>query len=169
MGIVNFLDRKQNTVAVIFGFNNDNSFLSNFESCSVILPAEANLPEMDFDSVENAYMAWKTLDYEQRLHMQAMSASEVKNYSIDGKISLRSDYSDEGRLQIMEQLLRQKFSDKNPELKQKLIDTGDIPIIEANDLGDVFFGFCYSEGYGYGMNHLGCLLMQIRQDISCTN
>ena len=167
MGLVKFEDRKQRELFMLWGFNNEGSFLSNFYPCDITLPAEGNLPELDFNSVENAYMAWKTIDLSQRLFLQSISAKEAKEYSVEGNIQLRDDYSDEGRLQIMQILLQQKFSDKNIELKKMLIETGECPIIEANDWGDVFFGVCYEKGYG--LNHLGRLIMKIRDDISLEN
>lgn len=76
---------------------------------------------------------------------------------------MRADWDDARnyRLVVMEQLLREKFSDKNPELKQKLIDTYDAELIEGNTWNDTFWGVCG----GIGKNHLGKLLMKIRRDL----
>ena len=45
--------------------------------------------------------------------------------------------------------------------KQKLIDTGDIELVEVNSWGDTFYGVCN----GVGENHLGKLLMKIRKEL----
>jgi predicted NAD-dependent protein-ADP-ribosyltransferase YbiA (DUF1768 family) len=63
----------------------------------------------------------------------------------------------------MKELVSQKFSDKNPELKQKLIDTKDIVLIEGTTWGDSFFGVNLKNGQG--KNHLGQILMNIRQTL----
>ena len=60
----------------------------------------------------------------------------------------------------MEFLLRQKFSDQNKVLKEKLLATGEAEIVEGNDWDDTFFGVCN----GVGENQLGKLLMKIRDE-----
>jgi predicted NAD-dependent protein-ADP-ribosyltransferase YbiA (DUF1768 family) len=58
----------------------------------------------------------------------------------------------------MAQLIASKFSDLNPTLKQRLIDTGERQLIEDNWWHDYFWGVCQ----GRGENHLGRLLMEHR-------
>ena len=129
------------------------------------LPAEPehNIPQMEFKSTENAYMAWKTTDLELRRKIQAMEPKEAKKLHIANGIEIRDNYDAEMRLMTMTELIRQKFSVKNPELMQKLIDTGDVPLIEGNQWGDTFYGFCFD--LGYGMNHLGRILMERRREL----
>lgn len=62
------------------------------------------------------------------------------------------------RLQIMEIALRAKFG-ANPDLRERLLATGDREIIEGNAWGDRFWGVCR----GQGDNHLGRLLMRLRE------
>ncbi|NBV54175.1 MAG: NADAR family protein, partial [Proteobacteria bacterium] len=75
----------------------------------------------------------------------------------------RPDYSDAGRLTIMLELNRQKYSPRNPRLREQLLATGNAVLMEGNDWGDTFFGFDYNRGYG--QNHLGRILMQVRAEI----
>lgn len=70
---------------------------------------------------------------------------------------MRSDWEDI-KLQIMEDLLVQKFA--YPELKEKLLQTGDQLLVEGNYWGDTFWGVDNKKG---GLNHLGKLLMKIRE------
>jgi predicted NAD-dependent protein-ADP-ribosyltransferase YbiA (DUF1768 family) len=58
-----------------------------------------------------------------------------------------------------------KFDGRDIKLREKLIDTGDRQLIEANDWGDTFFGVCD----GVGRNHLGEILMKIRSNIKREN
>lgn len=61
----------------------------------------------------------------------------------------------------MSGLVRQKFNHRYPELRTKLLSTGDLEIIEGNHWGDTFWGVCN----GTGENHLGRILMQVREDL----
>jgi ribA/ribD-fused uncharacterized protein len=74
-------------------------------------------------------------------------------------LKLRSDW-DDVRLKVMEYGLREKFL-KNDDLKELLLQTGNEELVEGNWWGDVFFGVCK----GVGENHLGKLLMKIRDEI----
>jgi predicted NAD-dependent protein-ADP-ribosyltransferase YbiA (DUF1768 family) len=55
--------------------------------------------------------------------------------------------------------LRDKFSD--PELRAKLLATGDEFLVEGNHWGDTYWGVCN----GKGRNMLGSLLMKVREEI----
>jgi hypothetical protein len=56
-------------------------------------------------------------------------------------------------------LLAQKFS--HDHLREKLIGTGAAMLIEGNTWGDTYWGVCNGEGY----NHLGRLLMDLRDEL----
>ena len=74
------------------------------------------------------------------------------------RIRLRKDW-DTYRLAWMEQVLICKFN-QNPILLQKLLDTYPTPLAETNTWGDTFWGVCN----GQGENHLGQILMKIREE-----
>jgi predicted NAD-dependent protein-ADP-ribosyltransferase YbiA (DUF1768 family) len=61
---------------------------------------------------------------------------------------------------IMLDLLTEKFA-QEPE-RSTLIDTGDAHLVEGNWWGDTFWGEC---PLGTGENHLGKLLMVVRESI----
>lgn len=152
----------------IFRFEDENRFLSNFWPCQVTLPEEKvliddsllTLPEMEFKSVEHAYVAWKTLSLDMRKHIQTLTAGKAKKVSREDGFIIRPDIEDEKRVKIMRHLILQKFSERNSELLIKLLATGSIAIVEGNTWHDTFFGFDLIKGFG--CNHLGLLIMEIR-------
>ena len=66
----------------------------------------------------------------------------------------------------METLIRQKFT-RYPELGNKLLETGDAKLIEGNNWNDRFYGAVYDTNRNewMGENHLGKLLMKIREEL----
>ena len=108
-----------------------------------------------FKTVENAYQAAKEENFDRRKLYQSITPKQAKQ--LGRKATLRKDW-EEVKLEIMEVLVRKKF--QNPSLKKKLIATGDQWIIEGNEWGDIFWGV-YK---GRGSNHLGRILMKIRQE-----
>lgn len=136
-------------------FSEKNAFLSNFAPCKV------SYAGVQFTSVEAAYQAAKCKKWDDTLKFKFLTAAEAKK--LGRRVEMRPDWDDirNYRLIVMEELLREKFSDKNPELKQKLIDTYDAELIEGNTWNDTFWGVCA----GVGENHLGKLLMKIREEL----
>ena len=61
---------------------------------------------------------------------------------------------------VMLSFIRAKF--EWPDLRKKLIDTGDAYLEEGNDWGDRIWGVCD----GVGENRLGKILMQVRDEIN---
>ena len=79
------------------------------------------------------------------------------------QVELRHDW-ETFRLQVMEELLRRKFS--HPDLAEKLIATYPEELVEGNTWGDQFWGATKDRKLGWvGENHLGRLLMQIRGEL----
>ncbi len=138
-------------------------FLSNMYPCKVILPANGDLPEMEFNSVEQAYMASKVTDVKVREHIAALSPKDANMFSRTDDFPLREDFTEEYKLEIMRNLVAQKFSDENPELNQKLINTDNSVLVEGNYWNDDYWGFDLKAGYG--QNHLGRILMEVRKNI----
>ena len=67
----------------------------------------------------------------------------------------------------MESGLRYKFSKHNPKLRQKLLDTNGVELVEYNYWHDVFWGVCKKTEVGE--NHLGKLIMKIREEVDNEN
>ena len=126
-------------------------FLSNF------WPAVVELDGVKYPTVEHAYQAAKTLDLEQRAKIAASSTPGVAKRE-GKKVVIRQDW-DEVKIPTMRSLLQQKFQIAS--LRRKLLATGDQEIQEGNTWGDRFWGICR----GSGQNHLGKLLMVVREEI----
>ena len=73
-------------------------------------------------------------------------------------VKLREGW-DDIKLSVMEDLLRQKFTETY--VRGRLLDTGKRILVEGNNWGDTFWGVCRNTG----QNQLGRLLMKIRLDI----
>lgn len=136
----------------ITSFTCGNRFLSNFYPCYV------ELDGAPYPSVEHAYQAAKTFDIgiRERLQSSLLSAGHAKG--MGRRLPLRWNW-DEIKLEVMEKLLRQKF--RCPYFRACLLATQDAELIEGNTWGDTFWGVCN----GVGENHLGKLLMQVREEI----
>ena len=133
-------------------FKGQHAFLSNFQPCTVWLDDDC------YASVEHAYQAAKSFDPGYReIVRETTRPGDVKRFA-KTLAAIRPDW-DAVRVEIMEDLLRQKF--RNPELAPKLLETGDEELVEGNTWGDTFWGVCK----GKGENNLGKLLMKIRKEL----
>ncbi len=132
------------------------TFLSNFWPAVVTYDGET------YASVEHAYQAAKTLDLDLRRAVREAptgAAAKKKGQAIPSS-KLRPDWP-ELKLQVMEDLLRQKFA--HADLRAQLLATAPKRLVEGNTWGDTFWGVCK----GSGSNHLGQLLMRIRAEMLC--
>lgn len=68
------------------------------------------------------------------------------------------------KVRLMSSLLDQKFA-RGTQLRERLVATGDVPLIEGNTWGDTFWGVCGTEGE----NRLGKMLMRIRAEAQQEN
>lgn len=128
-------------------------FLSNFFPTDSPIVCDMGV---QYPSVEHAYQAHKTTNYEERVLISKLpTAGAAKKYS--HTMDVRPEWKSI-RLGIMEGLLRQKFS--QPSFKRRLLDTGSKELLEGNTWNDTFWGICD----GKGSNHLGKLLMKIREE-----
>ncbi len=141
---------------IIDEFQGEYRFLSNFWMCDI------KYEGITYTSSEAAYQAAKSLD--SRVREAFTTVMPGKSKRMGSSVELREDW-EEVKLQVMEVIVREKFW-HNPELKQKLTDTGDAFLIEGNTWGDKFWGCTYtkSDPRWEGANHLGVILMQIRSE-----
>ena len=139
-------------VQTIKEFQQEYRFLSNF------WPVNVQLQGLWFPTVEHAYQAAKTLDIKEREAISYLSTpGEAKRAG--RRLPMRADW-DEIKLSVMEDLIRQKF--QSPSIRTKLLETGNAKLEEGNYWKDRFWGV-YN---GRGENHLGKILMKIRNEIS---
>jgi ribA/ribD-fused uncharacterized protein len=126
------------------------TFLSNFWECDVVYN------DMKYRNSESAFQAQKCANSSDKYKFIALSGAEAK--AMGKRVDLREDWNDV-RLDVMYQVLQAKFA-QNPDLYQQLKDTGSEEIIETNWWYDKYWGVCN----GVGENHLGKLLMWIRDN-----
>lgn len=124
------------------------AFLSNFYESPIAHGG------VTFGSVEAAFQAQKCPSMADKFGK--LTPSKAKK--LGRRVQLRSDWENI-RVTVMYNLLTTKFED--PELRKKLLDTGDAKLIEGNSWGDRYWGTVNGEG----RNVLGKLLMKVRDDI----
>jgi ribA/ribD-fused uncharacterized protein len=108
-----------------------------------------------YKSSEHYYMSEKTTDDRKRLEiMNASTAAEAKR--LGKKLKLRPDWEEKYKNQSMLRGLITKFD--IPEMRDKLVATGDQYLEETDTWNDVYWGVCN----GVGKNMLGRMLMYIR-------
>lgn len=134
---------------MILSFRDEYFFLSNF------YPVEIKLDGIVYPNAETAFQAQKTLDVEERRKF-SMLKNPVQAKRLGRKVKLRDDW-EEVKLDIMTEVVSQKFL-QHPHLIEMLLQTGDEELVEGNKWGDRFWGVCK----GVGENHLGKILMKIR-------
>jgi N-glycosidase YbiA len=132
-------------------FQGQYRFLSNF------WPAIVQYEGQVYPSVEHAYQAAKTTSLVQRMDiLRAFSPGEAKR--LGRRVTIRPNW-EHIKTEIMYQLVKTKFQE--PILRSKLLATGNAELIEGNRWNDRFWGICK----GTGQNHLGKILMQVRQEL----
>ena len=145
---------------MIENFQADFGWLSNFWSVPVVLDGEG------YASVEAAYQAGKTVDLEIRKQIRGLpTAGRAKRFGAEfGKsMPFRPGWNDEFKINLMRDLLRQKFT--HPDLRQRLLATGDEILVEGNCWHDQMWGRCSCvQCGGRGENWLGRLLMEVREE-----
>lgn len=135
----------------IESFMGENRFLSNFWL------AEVEMDGVVYPCVENAYQAAKTFDYKRREMFRSLTPGQAKR---EGQKSLMRPDWDQVKVMIMTTLVTNKF-DRSKSLQERLLQTGDLELIEGNTWGDVFWGVCK----GKGENNLGKILMKVRAEL----
>ena len=135
-------------------FSGQYQFLSNFYDCVI------QYKGMEYPSVEHAFQASKASDATERFWVKQSETPGIAKRRGRKIKSLRPDWEDV-KFQLMEDLIRIKFI-THPDLKQKLIDTEDAELIEGNTWGDSVWGIPLG---GYGHNHLGKILMKVRDEL----
>jgi ribA/ribD-fused uncharacterized protein len=112
---------------------------------------------LKWKSSEQYYQAGKFMKGSPRWEQIRIATNpyDAKKIGLSGKWT-----SDEAKIQRMREALKMKFT-QNPELKKKLVDTGNKILQELNYWNDTFWGICN----GKGDNMLGVLLMELREEL----
>lgn len=145
---------------IITSFTKEYAFLSNF------YPVVIYYSDFNYATVEHAYVAAKSKDFMNRRLIFDLTADQAgKAKRIGRKFKLRDDW-DIIKLSIMKRFLYQKF--EYHDLREKLLATGDMTLIEGNYWHDNYWGNCdcgKGKCCNLGKNHLGKLLEEIREKI----
>lgn len=131
-------------------FKGENFFLSNFFVAPVYYQG------IRFENNEAAFQAAKCP--ERMRDFCGLSPQSAKR--LGRKVTLRPDW-ETVKYDVMYQVCKAKFL-QNPDLRNKLVETGDAELVEGNTWGDKIWGVCG----GVGENNLGKILMRIRDEIS---
>ena len=134
-------------------FDGEYGFLSNFYEAPVTCGG------LTYPTSEAAYQAQKTLSDEERVQFTTITPGKAKR--LGNKVTLRPDWEDV-KLGLMEEIVRAKFT-QHPDIAECLLATGDRELIEGNNWHDTYWGVDLDTGQGE--NHLGRILMQIRQEL----
>jgi ribA/ribD-fused uncharacterized protein len=136
-----------------------NSFEGPYRFLSNFYPAEIEFEGMTYPSVEHAYQSAKTLDREIRKQIAAIAdPGDAKRMGRAQQV--RADW-EEVKFDVMETCVRYKFT-HHPELKEKLLATGNAYLEEGNTWKDRIWGVYQ----GQGENRLGKILMKVRNELA---
>lgn len=136
-------------------FKGEYHFLSNFH------PATFVYDNIHWPNSEAAYQAMKSRD--RNVHLLFSQLTHPVQAKREGRMidPIREDWNDV-KVGIMRDIVYEKFR-QNPDLKQKLLDTGDAVLQEGNTHNDRVWGVCPPHS-GMGENHLGKILMALRRE-----
>ena len=158
---------------VIDSFSKEYAFLSNFERAGLLYDGDI------YQSSEAAYQAAKLPQRRERIAFVGFNCLPWKAKRMGRNLpsfSIRKDWH-EVKDQVMLDVIRAKFA--NGVLREKLLNTGDAFLVEGNIHHDNYWGVCKclttpfeerkygtKEGCnGTGLNRLGQLLMQVRDEL----
>ena len=139
-------------------FRDEFAFLSNMSPVDIYEDKVLRDPITGYgvSYLENLYQSQKFEDKEIKMRLLKVNPGEAKTLgrTLPGEIQ---NFGSK-KVLIMENLLRQKFD--IPTLKDLLLATGKLKLLEVNHWYDYFWGICN----GKGDNKLGELLEKIRKD-----
>ena len=137
----------------IHGFFEEHRFLSNFHLAPIWFE------NREYPSTENAYQSAKFPD-KLRQQFQTCTPNEAKKLGQTLKMNRDQIYKwDQKKLDVMREVCEAKFKHKAE--REMLLATGDKYLEETNYWNDGYWGVCKR----HGLNHLGRILMDIRNGI----
>lgn len=149
-----YYDGKEIGEDAIIEFTGSNYYLSNFYT------SDMQFNDIDYKCSEAAFQAQKTTDKSIQRKFSNLSPNIAK--SLGRRVELRKDWEDI-KDDVMYNIIKAKF-DYNNKLKEKLLDTGNKELYEGNTWGDKYWGVVKEGNELVGKNHLGRLLMKLREE-----
>lgn len=156
--------KKEENVIKYFSRSKDNKWLSTFNKAN---PFEYE--GLTYPTVEHAFHAQKVNDEKKDEYQLLFTKDDVepseakkmggKKYFTENNYTLRDDWN-QIKLQLMEDITK-IYYDKNPDMFEKLKETGDKLLIHTGFRIDDYWGV----KSGKGENNHGKILMKIRNDL----
>lgn len=137
------------TTKTIERFAGEYHFLSNFAHTPMCFRGHY------FQNAEAAFQSQKCP--ERASQFESLTPSQAKH--LGRQVSIRPDWNDV-RNQVMYTVVYEKFA-QNPRERQQLMETGSAILVEGNTWNDRYWGVCN----GKGENHLGIILMRVRETL----
>ena len=132
-------------------FRGKYAFLSNFFHAPIIYQGR------QYANNEAAFQAQKTICARERLKFSMPYLTDPARAKVMGKkLELRTGW-EHIKMQYMYEICMSKFL-QHADLRAALLATGNCPLMENNTWGDRYWGMVD----GFGENHLGLILMDIR-------
>jgi ribA/ribD-fused uncharacterized protein len=135
----------------IKGFFGEYRWLSNFWYAPIVIE------NITFPTNEHAYQAAKCV------HMKdVITISKAKTPALaktmGNRVDIKPNWNDI-KIDVMRVITAAKY-DQHPDLKQKLLGTKGMELVELNNWYDTFWGMCGNKGH----NWLGRILMDYRDN-----
>ncbi len=155
-------------------FRGNNFFLSNMKPLENWITTDHGI---DVPTSEHAYQAAKfnnnlvlhenicaarAADGDNRIFADGLAAKELAHKYQEFGVIIVDDW-EVAKRGIMLSITRKKY-EKNPDLAEMLLGTGDQEIVEGNDWGDRDWGVD-PIGSDNGENNLGKIIMQVRDEL----
>lgn len=155
---IKFLTLDKKIPKAIIGFKGNYRFLSNF------YPSKIKLDKLIYPTAEHAYQAAKSINPGIRKRIARLDTPTAAR-ELGRHIKLRKDWNNK-KLDVMIRILEKKFT-HNRDLSRKLVSTSNMLLVEENTWHDNYWGVCSClrcrRNGNLGLNHLGNLLMMIRE------
>ena len=132
-------------------FDGKYRWLSNFYPCTVVID------DITYPTAEHAFVAAKTTEHYLKIKIASIETAGLAK-KFGRNMVLRDDW-DAIRIDEMYKIVLAKF-EQSAWLKAKLLETYPAELIEGNYWNDRFWG---QDLAGYGSNHLGIILMKVRE------
>jgi ribA/ribD-fused uncharacterized protein len=145
------MERGDLVLDISHAFKDEFAFLSNMYPCEVWYEG------VKYPSSENAYQAAKTLDPKIRQYISLLAPHKSKSVAAKNELFIIREDWDKVKRHVMLAIIKDKFM-RNEDLKQMLLSTGDLELVEYNFWQDKYWGVYKGEGE----NWLGRILMHVR-------
>jgi hypothetical protein len=154
----NCVTKKPDDTIYFYSKTNKWAFLSNFWICDILIDGKT------YKSTEHYFQAMKFVDPKIQQEIQESTSPSTVYKLANSRTGKYKEFIkinwENIKDQVMKDALRAKFT-QNADLKKKLIETGNVKLVEASPT-DSYWGHGKDKK---GLNKLGKLLEEIRDEI----